>query len=165
LIVVDWEEGPLVEYLRASARRMRLIEGSRSSVGVGVCSIGGVLRGNSLFSADGAAVGIMWVVWSSRELCATCWSVGKLLLVILLLLQSPTSSCVNCLGVVCSPLYSWCVCVCGLLSRIKWLAVCLLVCFVGRPAARGRGLYALSGRSRSGKAADSFATDDDFFAV
>jgi len=35
-----------------------LSEGSRSSVGVGVCSIGGVLRGNSLFSADGAAVGI-----------------------------------------------------------------------------------------------------------
>jgi hypothetical protein len=74
---------------------------------------------------------------------------------------SPTSSCVNCLGVVCSPLLL--VRVCGLLSRIKWLAVCLLVCMFRWPAARG--LYALSGRSRSGKAADSFATDDDFFAV
>ena len=59
-----------------------------------MCSIGGVLRGNSLFSADGAAVGMVsWaVVWSVlfgtcfRELCATCWSVGKLLLLLLLLL-------------------------------------------------------------------------------
>ena len=46
-------------------------------------------------------------MWSSRELCATCWSVGKLLLVILLLLllllPPPRTSCVNCLGVVCSP--------------------------------------------------------------
>ena len=50
---------------------MRLIEGSRSSVGVGVCSIGGVLRGNSLFSADGAAVGMMGVgcVVLSRVVC------------------------------------------------------------------------------------------------
>ena len=86
-------------------------------------------------------------MWSSRELCATCWSVGKLLLVILLLLLLPPSYllCVNCLGVVCSP-------------------PLLLVWFVEDQVA-ARGLYALSGRSRSGKAADSFATDDDFFAV
>ena len=78
---------------------MRLIEGESvfCRLGVGVCSIGGVLRGNSLFSADGAAVDgcIMGVVWSVlfgtcfRELCATCWSVGKLLLLLLLLLLLP----------------------------------------------------------------------------
>ena len=37
--------------------------------------------------------------------------------------------------------------------------------FVVEDQVAARGLYALSGRSRSGKAADSFATDDDFFDV
>ena len=58
-------------------------------------SIGGVLRGNSLFSADGAAVGMVILFGTCfRELCATCWSVGKLLP--LLLLLPPYTSCVNC---------------------------------------------------------------------
>ena len=60
-------------------------------------SIGGVLRGNSLFSADGAAVGMVILFGTCfRELCATCWSVGKLLPLLLLLLLPPYTSCVNC---------------------------------------------------------------------
>ena len=130
-------------------------EGSRSSVGVGVCVAQGVFCGGTLcFRRTEPQWVFMGVVWSSRELCATCWSIGRKASSCYSSVPSPTSSCVNCLGVVCRPLLL--VRVCGLLSRIKWLAVCLLVCFVGRPAARGRGLYALSGRSRSGKAADSF---------
>ena len=41
-------------------------------------------------------------------------------------------------------------------DHVWWLLV------VGWPA---RGLYALGGRSRSGKAADSFRQIDDFFAI
>ena len=102
MIVVDWDMGPLVEYLRASARGGGVVSQLAAAAGgVGVCSIGGVLRGNSLFSADGAAVGMVsWaVVWSVlfgtcfRELCATCWSVGKLLLLLLLLLLPPYLLC------------------------------------------------------------------------
>ena len=61
-------------------------EGSRSSVGVGVGSIGGVLRGNSLFSADGAAVDVSWGLCGPLASCVRLVGrlVGKLLLVILL---------------------------------------------------------------------------------
>ena len=100
----------------------------------------------------GCVVGPLWYLLS-RVVCDLL--VGRKA-------SSPSSSaplppvCELCLGVVCSPLY----------LLLVWfvedqVAGCLLLCFIGRPAARG--LYGLSGRSRSGKAADSFATDDDFF--
>ena len=92
-----------------------------------MCSIGGVLRGNSLFSADGAAVGIHGgCVVLSRVVCD--------LLVGRKASSSSSSSssaplhllCELCLGVVCSPLYPWC----GL-SRIKWVAGCgCILCYV-----------------------------------
>ena len=53
-----------------------------------------------------------------------------------------------------TPSNSW---LAGLVEdHVWWLLV------VGWPA---RGLYALGGRSRSGKAADSFRQIDDFFAI
>ena len=135
MIVVDWDMGPLVEYWRASARGGGVVSqlaAAAAAGGVGVCSIGGVLRGNSLFSADGAAVGMVWChggcvvgpLWYllSRVVCDLL--VGRKA-------SSPSAPlppvCELCLGVVCSPLYSWC----GL-SRIKWLAVFWYVCFGGR---------------------------------
>ena len=81
--------GPLVEYLRASARAGGVVSqlaAAAAAGGVGVCSIGGVLRGNSLFSADGAAVDVSWGLCGPLASCVRLVgrSVGKLLLVILL---------------------------------------------------------------------------------
>ena len=119
-----------------------LIQGGVLGVSVGSrCSrIGGVLRGDSLFSADGAA-GIVWGWW------LTGWLVDWW-----------------CFSSVCVVVSFWRV-VCDLVRAVGRKASCtrptlgwLLV--VGWPA---RGLYALGGRSRSGKAADSFRQIDDFF--
>ena len=70
LIVVDGCESvwSLVEYLRASARRGGAAAADDSGRCPG-CRIGGVLRGDSLFSADGAA-GIVWGWW------LTGWLIG-----------------------------------------------------------------------------------------
>ena len=108
--------GPLVKYLRASARAGGVVSQLAAAGGVGVCSIGGVLRGNSLFSADGAAVGMVWChggcvvgpLWYllSRVVCDLL--VGRKA-------SSPSSSssssaplppvCEMCLGVVC--MFRW----------------------------------------------------------
>ena len=120
------------------------------------CRIGGVLRGDSLFSADGAA-GIVWGWW------LTGWLIGG---------ASPRCVCAwGCL-LLESCVRRWCALLVGKLILLQlaptlgwagrgscvvwWLLV------VGWPA---RGLYALGGRSRSGKAADSFRQIDDFFAI
>ena len=118
------------------------------------CRIGGVLRGDSLFSADGAA-GIVWGWW------LTGWLIGG---------ASPRCVCAwGCL-LLESCVRRWCALLVGklllpqLAPTLGWLVEdhvwWLLV--VGWPA---RGLYALGGRSRSGKAADSFRQIDDFFAI